>query len=173
MNESSGPKTAGQKLAAFFARKGFAFFSLPEDRPSVTVEEMKRIAKTFAERLFSHPEMSKRLRESGIIFRFVYFDDRWGDEEPEITVRCLPDEIEFFMGPCDVPPMIEMRMHADTAHRFWRKKLNLMGAVSRGMIKVRGPLHKAMRLLPFARFGFEIYEEMLKEMGREDLLAYP
>jgi len=52
-------------------------------------------------------------------------------------------------------------------------KLNFMTAVTRGLIKVNGPIRTAMKLLPVIKPGFPIYRETLAEMGYDDLLAFP
>jgi 2-oxoisovalerate dehydrogenase E1 component len=64
-------------------------------------------------------------------------------------------------------------MHADTAHKFWMQKINLMIAITKGEIKVKGPIPAVMRLLPVIKPSFQIYRELLKDLGYYELLAYP
>jgi hypothetical protein len=66
-----------------------------------------------------------------------------------------------------------MRMHADTAHRFWMQKLNLMVAITKGDITVKGPIPKVMKLLPLIKPSYPLYRETLKELGFTELLNYP
>ena len=66
-----------------------------------------------------------------------------------------------------------MNMEAFTAHLFWMEKLNLMSAITRGQIKAKGPIPKAMRLLPMLKPFYKNYRIVLKDMGRDDLLNFP
>ena len=111
---------------------------------------MYEIAEHTANMTFSNPDVSKKLHQSRIIINFKYRDDeRWGpDAVPELTVDCTKDPVEIIMGPCDLKATIEMSMDAFTAHLFWMQKLQIMSAITRGQIKAKGPISKAMRLLP-------------------------
>jgi putative sterol carrier protein len=133
------------------------------------------IGRRFAERVFSDERIAPRLKKSNIIIKFTYYEDsdRWGGEEPEVTVDTTQDPIKLYTGPCDLKPTVVMRMHADTAHRFWMQKLNLMVAITKGEIKVKGPIPQVMKLLPTIKPSFEIYKEVLKELGFNELLSYP
>jgi len=66
-----------------------------------------------------------------------------------------------------------MSMEAFTAHLFWMQKLNLMSAITRGLIKAKGPIPKAMKLLPVLKPFYANYRETLAELGRQDLLNFP
>lgn len=146
-----------------------------EDRPDVTPEQMYEIATKVAERTLADPEISKKVREAGLIMRFEYHDEeRWGpDIVPEITVDCTKEPIQIITGPCDLKPNLDMSMEAITAHLFWMQKLNLMTALTRRQVKAKGPIQKAMKLLPLLKFFHENYKAVLKELGRDDLLAFP
>lgn len=145
------------------------------DRPDVTPEQMYEIAKHTADLTFSDPEISKKLRQSNIIINFKYHDDeRWGPEVvPELTVDCTRDPVEIIMGPCELKPTIEMSMEAFTAHLFWMQKLQVLSAITRGQIKAKGPIPKAMRLLPILKPFYVNYRKTLEDLGRQDLLDFP
>lgn len=156
-------------------RKETSLSKLPKDRPFISIEQMYEIGKKFAERIFTHPAIAPRLKESKLIVNFKYYEDpdRWGGKEAEITVDCTSEEIKLYTGPVDIKPTVVMRMHADTAHRFWMQKLNLMIAITKGEIKVKGPIPAVMRLLPVIKPSFQIYRELLQELGYYELLSYP
>lgn len=145
------------------------------DRPNVTPEQMYEIAKHTADMTFSDPDISRKLRQSNIIINFKYRDnERWGpDVVPELTVDCTKDPVEITMGPCDLKPTIEMSMEAFTAHLFWMQKLQIMAAITRGQIKAKGPIPKAMRLLPVLKPFYANYRKTLEDLGRQDLLDFP
>lgn len=143
-----------------------------KERPFLSVEQMYQIAKLFGEKAFSDQAVVPKLRASGMLLRMSYFDERW-NEEPEVTIDCTKNPIELTLGPCDIVPIVEMRMHADVAHRFWRQKISLMAAVTKKDISLKGPLPKVIRLLPVIKPAYGHYEETLKELGFTELLNYP
>lgn len=145
------------------------------DRPDMSPDEMYEVARKVCDLTFSDPEISKKLRKSELILRFKYNDEeRWGpDIIPQITIDCTKDPVDIILGPCDLKPTINMSMEAFTAHLFWMQKLNLMSAITRGQIKAKGPIPKAMRLLPLLKPFYANYRIVLEEMGRQDLLAFP
>lgn len=145
------------------------------DRPDVTPEEMYQIAEAACARTFSDPDITRKLVASNVVLQFKYHDyERWGqDVIPEITVVCTEEPIRLITGPNDVKPTLVMTMEAFTAHLFWMKKLQLMPAITRGQIKAKGPIPKAMRLLPLLKPFYTNYRVVLAEMGRDDLLSFP
>lgn len=144
-----------------------------DDRPVLTVEQMHEIGKVFGQRLFTDSRVAPKLTASKLRIRFEYFDELWGSDETSVTADFSTDPISFYFGTCEVKPEVTMRMHAYTAHRFFMQKLNMMVAVAKGEIKVKGPLHRAMKLLPTIKPGFEIYRKVLLELGFNELLTYP
>jgi hypothetical protein len=144
------------------------------DRPEITPDEMYAIAKNVCDLTFSDPVLVEKMKKSKLILRFQYHDvERWGDTMPEITIDFNADPIDLNIGPCDLVPIIDMNMEAFTAHLFWMEKLNLMSAITRGQIKAKGPIPKAMRLLPMLKPFYKNYRIVLKDMGRDDLLNFP
>lgn len=145
------------------------------DRPDMSPDEMYEVARRVCELTFSDPEVAKKLQASNLTLNFKYHDEeRWGPVViPELTVDCTKDPIDIIMGPCDIKPIITMSMEAFTAHLFWMQKLNLMAAITRGQIKAKGPIPKAMRLLPMLKPFYRNYRIVLEEMGRQDLLNFP
>lgn len=149
------------------------FGAIPTERPSITPEQMYEIANAFSAKVFSDPEVTPKLLESNMIVSFKYYDERWEDVEPEVTIDCSGDEVKFYTGPCDVEPVVTMRMHADTAHRFWKQKVNMMAAVTKGEISAKGPVPKVMKLLPIIKPSYGYYKETLEDLGLTELLNYP
>jgi hypothetical protein len=89
----------------------------------------------------------------------VYFVAIDGTQSPAVLVSDPDTKVE-----------IEVRMSADTAHTFWKGELNFPVAMMKGKAKIKGPSDKAMKLLPALEPGFELYRQILKERGREDLV---
>ena len=121
---------------------------------------MYKVADKFARKLFLNPKVTEQLQKSGIIVRFIYFNENWGDEEAVLTVDCSADPIAIHLGKNDIEPVVSMRMHTETARLFWLQKVNIMSAISKGEIAVMGKVNEAMRLLPVIRPGFSLFKEM-------------
>jgi hypothetical protein len=82
----------------------------------------------------------------------AYFDVLWGDDT-------------------GLKPDVEMTMKADVAHQFWHGKVNLMAALARRQIVAKGPIPKILKLLPAVEPMYEMYPNILHELGRDDLVV--
>ncbi|CAH0351104.1 SCP2 sterol-binding domain-containing protein [Aquabacterium sp. CECT 9606] len=71
----------------------------------------------------------------------------------------------------DVQADATMRMSGDTANRFWQGKVNMLGAITRGAVKVQGHLPGVIRALPLAMKVFPAYVAELRKAGRTDLIV--
>jgi len=143
-------------------------------RPKITPEEMYDFGRAFAEKIFTAEGVAEKLLSTNMVLRLEYYDpENWGEEEPRITVDLSGDSLELHTGACEIEPIVIMRMHADVAHRFWMKKLNMMAAITRGQITAKGPIHRIMKLLPLIFHSFDLYKQTLSEKGYSELLGYP
>lgn len=109
----------------------------------------------------SDESMSKQLLASRLIVRFHY-------EEPDgwLTVDGSDGvEIRFHFGDCDLEPNVEMFMKSDVAHNFWSGKEPPAVALMHGKIKSRGPVHKALALLPVVKPAFQVYPSMVEDIA--------
>ena len=111
------------------------------------------------------PNMGPKIQASGILIQF-----RYTDPESAITVdaKTPPPEGQFFQvyfGEPPIEPAIFMDMSADIAHQFWLGKINLTAALTRGMMKIKGPLPQVMKLLPAITPAYKLYPEYLKAKG--------
>lgn len=79
--------------------------------------------------------------------------------------------LEIAFGEVAVQHELVFEMKAEVAHRFWLGKVNLATALARQQIKARGPLSKALKLLPTLQKFFPRYEQFLREHGAADLVS--
>ncbi len=123
--------------------------------------------------LRDHPEIGERVRASGLVIRFTYYrpdcfvviDTRqspiaitW-DSEPQLSSE---ERTRIY---------VDMAMEADTAHSFWLGRVNLVAAITRGIIKAKGPIPSIMRLLPIIKPAFDMYPRVLRARGLDALAA--
>lgn len=125
-------------------------------------EEFNSILEPFFNKLKDDPEIGPKVVASGLVIQFQY-------SEPEaiLTIDCPNNKV--IAGECEIKPDVEMSMKADTAHRFWLGKVNLMMALTKGEMKAKGPIPKIMKLLPIIKGAYAMYKDYLKEKGYEEL----
>lgn len=133
-----------------------------------STEELYTVMGALFERLKKDPELTARLLEGNLVVRF-----RWHDPEGEVTIDLRRAPITYTFGPSDLPADVEMIQAADVAHRFWLGELHVPRAIATRQVIAKGSVAKALKLLPAIRPAFAVYREVLKELGREDLLPPP
>lgn len=133
--------------------------------------ELETIIGGFFERL-RHVEEAHLIHQIGGSVEFVF-------HRPEIHIRWVIEEsgvippFRVAIGELDAPPLLTFEQNGDTAHRFWLGTLDLQQALARQLVRARGPLSRAMKLIPHLRAIYPVYTQHLHECGREDLLAVP
>ena len=69
------------------------------------------------------------------------------------------------------PSSVQLRMSSDNSNKFWQGKLNFTLAIAQRKVKLDGRRSVALKLLPLTQPLFGAYIKMLKDAGRDDLLA--
>lgn len=106
--------------------------------------------------------MSSKLLSSRLIVRFIY-------KEPDgvLTIDGSDGhDIKVYVGPQDLNCDVEMSMKSDVAHNFWLGKENPALALIQGKIVSRGPVNKALALLPVVKPAFQIYPRIVRELRK-------
>lgn len=127
-------------------------------------EELYSILAPFFNRLKDDPSIGPKVLASGLVIQFKY-------RQPDAVLTIDSPSNSIIQGQTDRKPDVEMSMAADTAHRFWLGKVNLMVALTKKDIVAKGPIPKIMKLLPIIRGAYQMYKDHLKEIGREDLIV--
>ncbi len=130
-----------------------------------STQELYQIMGALFERLKVHPAISGRLLESKLVVRF-----RWRDPDGEVTIDLRRAPITYTFGLSQLPPDVELIQSADVAHRFWLGQLNVPQAIATRQVIAKGSVPKALRLLPAIQPAFTLYSELLRELGRNDLI---
>lgn len=130
-----------------------------------TVGELMQRAKT-------DPVIGPKIAKSGVIIQFKYTDPT---AVTTINAKAKPTQpgafVDVFNGPTDLKPDIEMTMAADVAHQFWQGKVNLVEALARKKIILKGNQLKVLGLLPAVEPLYKKYPELLKEKGYGNLIG--
>jgi len=131
-------------------------------------EEMYKIHQVLFDRLATHPEVGPAVAASNLVVRFVVHDP-----EGIITVKCREEEgkyISYVMGESSLKPDLIFTCSADFSHNFWQGKVNIVSALLKQEAKAEGKIAQAMKLLPALKPVYDLYPQILREIGREDLI---
>jgi alkyl sulfatase BDS1-like metallo-beta-lactamase superfamily hydrolase len=131
-------------------------------------EEMYQIHQALFDRLATHPEVGPAIAASNLVVRFVVHDP-----DGIITVNCREEKgkyISYVMGESSLQPDLTFTCASDFSHRFWQGKVNIVSAILKEEAKAEGKISQAMKLLPALKPVYDLYPQILKEIGREDLI---
>lgn len=138
-------------------------------------QDSKQFYETVGElmdRAKSDPVIGPKIAKSGVILQFRYTDP---EAVTTINAKAKPTQpgafVDVIQGRTDLKPDIEMSMQADVAHQFWQGKVNLVEALARKRIILKGNQFKVLGLLPAVEPLYKKYPELLREKGLEKLIG--
>ena len=128
--------------------------------------ELYRVFDRLLTRLAAEPRIAESLLAGKFVLRF-----RYTEPTAQVTIDLRQPPIRWELGPSELEPDLEMIQSGDVAHLFWLGRLNVPRAIATRQVVSRGPVHKALKLLPAVKPAFPIYREVLAELGRADAVA--
>lgn len=132
-----------------------------------STDEVRKIMEALWTEIRENPEIAEPLLESKLIVRFHY-------REPEgrLTVDCSDgDNMIIIWGEYEKKPTVEMFMKADVAHQFWLGNVNVPVYLISGRIVAKGPVNKALALLPVVKPAFKIYNDIFEDTLNRPLVS--
>ncbi len=124
-------------------------------------EELNRVLLMLWDAIREDEQMSSQLLQSKISISFYY-----KEPESKLTVDCTDgNEMKIYVGEINFKPVVEMYMKSDLAHDFWLGKVNIPLALISGKIVSKGPVNKALALLPVIKPAFNFYPEIYKTIS--------
>lgn len=123
-------------------------------------DELYKVIGGFFGVLTNEPGISQKLLASKLKIQFNY-------KEPDsfIAIDMSGEAARVLCGTADFKPDVEMTMKADTAHKFWQGKVNLVIALARREITAKGPIPKILKLLPIIKPSYAMYGPYLQKIG--------
>ncbi|MFW5861241.1 MAG: hypothetical protein ACOCWZ_03240 [Spirochaetota bacterium] len=118
-------------------------------------QKMYEVLGSLFETLLKDPDAGPKYVDSGIIIKFAI-------NNPDGAIW-LTDEGTVVCGDCDKKATIEMTLSGDTCHRFWLQDVSLPIALSKGLIKAKGPMPKVLKLLPLLKPAYAAYPAIAKQ----------
>lgn len=130
-------------------------------------DELNEVLVQFLSSAMEDPDVGRKFSATDTVFRVNY-----SDPDAVMWVDCRVSPPKAWLGkPDEDVPVIDMTMSADDGHRFWLGRLNLTMALAKRQVAVKGPVTIIMRLLPAVKPVFARYEQHVRDIGRDDLLA--
>ena len=129
-------------------------------------EELVTILSALWDEIFNTPEITHKVAAEKLIVKF-----RFTDFETNLYIDNKGDTPKYYWDPPDdVAFDVEMIQTSETSHQFWMEKLNVPMAIATRKVVAKGSVQKALKLIPALKPAFALYPEILKRMGKADLL---
>ena len=128
-------------------------------------DEVKEAVCKVLEKCFENPELKQIGEDFGKTVLFNY-----SDPDAQVWVKSERRKIELGGGAPPVEPDIELSLSADDGHKVWCNKLNLVMAIGRKKIKIKGNPAQLLKLAPMIKKATPYYHEVLREMGKESII---
>jgi len=123
-------------------------------------EKFDEVLGGFFQLLGDTPVIADKLMASNMIIRFSY-----SDPDLVLVIDCSGDKFEIRSGDTETKAIVDMKMSADIAHKFWFGKVNLTMALTRRQMVAKGPVPKILKLLPAIKPSYALYPKYLEEKG--------
>ncbi len=130
-------------------------------------QELEMVMKGLWTSIKEDPSIADPLIKSGLVVRFHY-------REPEgrLTVDCSDNQTMFITwGECEIKPDVEMFMKSEVAHEFWRGAVSVPMYLIAGKIVAKGPVNKALSLLPAIKPAFKKYPDVVQQTLNRTLVS--
>ena len=128
-------------------------------------DHMYRVLGAFFERVAAQKEIADAMLAGSFVLRMSY-----SNPDGQITIDLREPTLTWTFGPSDLEPELELIQSGDVAHQFWLGRLNITGAIATRKVVARGPVAKALKLLPALKPAYPLYAQVLAEIGEEALL---
>lgn len=90
---------------------------------------------------------------------------RCTEPDAEITINGRQRPLQTTFGPSRLRATLDIELAADTLHHIMLGEQSMTKALANGLLKVRGPVWKAMALADLFRRGQALYPQVLREQG--------
>ena len=129
-------------------------------------DEFVNILSTLWDKIFNTPRIVASFAGVKIIVKF-----RFKDLETDFFIDNSGDTPRYYWDPGENAPFdVEMIQTSEISHKFWMEDLNVPLAIASRKIIAKGSVQKALKLIPALKPAFPLYPEVLKDLGRDDLL---
>ncbi len=128
-------------------------------------DEMEQAVIALIGKCFGNPELMKVGEELEKTVSFNY-----SDPDVQIWIKSQDGRVEWGAGQAPSEPDVELSLSSDDGHKVWCNKLNLLLAIGRKKIKIKGNPAQLLKLAPMIRQATPYYYDVLREMGKESII---
>ncbi|MFC1706836.1 pyruvate dehydrogenase complex E1 component subunit beta [Planctomycetota bacterium] len=129
-------------------------------------DHLYQVLDALFQRLATEETLAQELVSGNLVLRFCYHDP-----EGQVTMDLRQAPITWKFGETELEPELTMIQSADVAHRFWLGRLSIPRAIATRQVVSRGPVRKALKLLPALKPAYSLYPQVLRDLGYEELAA--
>lgn len=122
-------------------------------------DKMYEVLGSLFNTLLKDPSAGPKFLESEIVIKFDI------NNPDGIIWLSNEDNGKVVTGSADIDATIEMQLSGDTCHKFWLQDISMPVALSKGLIKAKGPLPKVLKLLPLLKPAYAAYPSIADEHG--------
>ena len=116
-------------------------------------KELNKVMLALWHAIKADTNISSPLLKAKVSIRFYY-----REPESQLVVDCSDgQQMKIHVNQADFVPMVEMSMKSNFAHDFWLGKVNVPLALISGKIASKGPVNRALALLPAIKPAFVFY----------------
>lgn len=127
-------------------------------------DELNQVMLNLWTEISQTPHIANPLLESKLIVTFHY-----RSPDGKLTIDCANgSDFNILLGDNEIKPLIELFMKAEVANEFWLGKINVPMALLSGKIVSKGPINKALALLPAIKPAFQIYPNIIAKLNQSD-----
>lgn len=120
-------------------------------------EQMYTVLGGLFKMLMGNPSFGPKFQEADLVIFFQITD-------PDCEIWLKRDG-EVICGPADLQPTVSMTLSGDTCHKFWLQQVSMPVALAKGLIKVKGPMGKVLKLLPLLKPAYQAYPDHARNHG--------
>jgi putative sterol carrier protein len=133
----------------------------------VDADEVNACIGKMFEEVVTEPDFVKATEGSGLVVRLNYTGP------DTVMLIDFPGQAVSYGQEAEraTNATVDLYMASDDAHSFWMGKLNFPVAMARKKVRMEGSTAKALKLLPLTKPLFAAYEKLLRDAGRDDLIA--
>jgi len=135
-------------------------------------KEMYEIYAALFDLLGRDSQIGLRLANAGVVIQFRLSDP---DGIMTLNMRDKPMRsgmyVDYILGECDIEPDVVFETSSDLSNRFLQGKVNIIQALIKHQIRVKGRMGKVLILMQLIKPVFEIYPRLLREKGWDHLLV--
>ena len=118
------------------------------------------------EAAFADEELSTAAASAGVVVRM-----RLSEPESELVIDLPGRQVLVGAAGADAAAAVDLAMSADNAHALWLGRVQPATLIAMRRVKIRGSVRKLLRMQSMGEQLIPVYEKLLSEAGRDDLLG--